>query len=541
MDIYVNKCQYKVGEEIVLIVENNKYINSCLQVFHLDELILNKSLILEEGLNEIKLGKFPIGGYEVRLNDFSTAFDVLIKTSDSPRYGFLSHFLDGDFENDILLMNKYHINLVQFYDWMYRHHNLVSLDKSYIDPMGRRIIYDILKGKIEEVQKYGMMAIAYGAVYGAQQEYYNGNSDDLMYQNNDKPIIFIDKIGMMDISKGTIWRKHIIEEFKKTIEIVGFDGIHMDQYGFPKYAISKSSGLINMEEEIPTFINDAIDNLSNLKDEVIIDFNYVNNWPINTLGETKQEFAYIEVWEPNSTYGDLKRIIDNAKLEKKGIQVVLAAYIHPFQDDIPYEEKESSTLLTMATIYASGGYCLLFGESKGILSDPYYVNYSKYNDSFIKKIKSYQDFIVKYKELLFAESVDISLTYSDGINSEVIFSHNVLAKLEAGNITSIIKKGKDYKTISLINLTNQVSNLWCEGKKASNTINNIKCTFLIYEEIESIYVASPDSIDGRLLKLEYKYVKHEQGRAIEFIVPSLEVWSLVYIKIKKYGDVYDGT
>ncbi len=64
----------------------------------------------------------------------STSFDVVTNWRKSPRYGFLSDFHPneaGDSE-DIKMMTKLHINLVQFYDWMYRHDDLVATDEMFI-------------------------------------------------------------------------------------------------------------------------------------------------------------------------------------------------------------------------------------------------------------------------------------------------------------------------------------------------------------------------------------------------------------------------
>lgn len=49
-------------------------------------------------------------------------------------------------------------------------------------------------------------------------------------------MIFIDKIWLMDIHRGTAWRKRILQEYGKALE-KGFDGVHMDQYGDPKEAL----------------------------------------------------------------------------------------------------------------------------------------------------------------------------------------------------------------------------------------------------------------------------------------------------------------
>jgi dextranase len=531
-DLYCDRCQYYPNEEVNIIIETDSETEVFIVIRHLGELIKEIKTTIKNQ-EKVLLGIFPIGGYQVNIDDHYTAFDVLYNTADSPRYGFLSDFTITDYQKDLLQMNKYHLNLIQFYDWMYRHHELVPTTDIFIDPMKRSVDKSIIVGKIDETHKYGMKAIAYGAIYGAEEEYYIPNNDEVMKDNEDNDIIFINIIGMMDISSNTKWRKHIIKEFRRTILEMDFDGIHLDQYGFPKYAKSTKNPLIDLAKEIPTFINDTIDEIQDIDKEVTIDFNYVNNWPIDTIKESKQPYSYIEVWDPHDTYNELAIIINDAKNLSNDRPVVLAAYIHSYQKDIPNLNKEMSALLAMATIYSCGAYPLLFGENNGILSDPYYVNYSKYSKEFGEIAKEYQDFIVKYKELLFVNKRDISRTFINGINEEVkILDYPTSSNFQAKTITCKLYENKEFKLLNLVNLLNQENDLWNIGKNKNPIIKNLICQWLLFEEFEGIYYASPDKNHGELIKLDYKIIKHNQGKAIEFTIDELDIWSMIYIKLK---------
>jgi dextranase len=533
-DIYCNKCQYYPKDTVELIIEKDLEAKNTevIIIKHLNQVV--KEIICNTiGNTKVTLGEFPLGGYQVSIGDFYTAFDVLEKTSDSPRYGFISDFKDKNYHDGILQMNKYHLNLIQYYDWMYRHHELVPRDDFFVDPMNRTVEKAIITGKIDETHKFGMKAIAYGAIYGAEKEYYEEHSDEIMKDNLGRDIIFIDIIGMMDISQNTKWRKHIIKEFRRTITEMNFDGIHLDQYGFPKYAKSTVNPLIDLSKEIPTFINETIDEVKDIDKEVTIDFNYVNNWPIDTIKDSNQPYSYIEVWDPHDSYNELAIIINDAKNLSDNRPVVIAAYIHAYQNNIPMIQKEMSALLTMACVYSMGAYPLLFGEEMGILSDPYYVNYSKYTESFESKVRDYQDFIVKYKELIFASKRDISRTFINGINEEVqVFDYKTSSNFEANSIGCKVFEADEFKLLNLVNLLNQENDKWNIGKTKTNELTNIRCNWLIMEEIEGIYFGSPDYNHGELKELDYKLVEHDQGKAIEFIIDKLNVWSMIYIKIK---------
>ena len=125
-DIYVDKSQYYLDDSVILIVEKtNSNIKIDVTVNHLEHQVFNKEILLRGEIARVDLGKFPLGGYQVKMGDFLSAFDVVNTSSESPRYGFLSEFTSKDFDKNIAQMSKLHLNLIQFYDWMYCHHDLI--------------------------------------------------------------------------------------------------------------------------------------------------------------------------------------------------------------------------------------------------------------------------------------------------------------------------------------------------------------------------------------------------------------------------------
>lgn len=540
LDIYCDKCQYLLGDKIGLIIESNEanYDKYSISVKHLNIEILRKEIVIKDKIMMVELGEFGIGGYEVCIGNKYTAFDVVNNTKDSLRYGFLSEFYERDIVDvdDIKQLNKYHINIVQFYDWMYRHHDLIPKENVFVDPLGRKLYKSAIDNKIKLCHKYGMKAIAYGAVYGAEKEYFEKFPEQLLYKNTGEKFDLIDIIGIMNISANCPWHKHIIEEFKKVLTEMDFDGIHLDQYGFPKTAISGiDNKVVYLNEAFPKLINATKRELEKIKDESIVIFNCVNNWPIEDVAKTEQDAIYIEVWEPNDKYWHLANLIKNARILASNKNVILAAYIHPFNEAIDNSLKETAALLTMAVIFSNGGYHLMLGEKNGALAEAYYVNYGKYRTEFENILRSYYDFIVKYKELLYSSDLeDISMTYANGINGEVIFKgSNFSSDYKKDTISVVLKQNKRFKVINFINLIGIEDELWNKGKNSPIIQKDILCTYIINEEVEGVYFASPDIENGITKQLPFNIVSHSQGNAIEFIIPQINIWSMVYIKIRK--------
>ncbi|OPJ65251.1 glycoside hydrolase family 66 protein [Clostridium oryzae] len=556
-DIYPAKAQFKNGEKIEIIVELEGEVEPDMlrcNVYKLHEQIRtidiflsnkDKKVIFEFDVNN---PENSLSGYGVEvelhhvdkvLQTMSTAFDILPSWKYAPRYGFLADFYEDDLydKDDLKEMNKFHLNVVQYYDWMYRHHDLIPKSDIFIDPLQRELSFSTVKDKINLAHKYGMEAIAYGAVYASASEYYNKNKDLGIYKNNGDIFGFGDFLYIMDISRENKWHDHIISEFYKVIKL-GFDGIHMDQYGYPKEAISSIEGkraIRNLREDFPNLINDTKSYIEEKGEKVSLIFNAVNNWPVETVARSEEDAVYIEVWPPNDTYQDLYNLITNAKKYASEKQVILAAYMRPFLEElnIPLEQAENATLLTLATIFASGGFQLLLGENRGVLDDSYYPKYRTIeNEEFIKKLRNYYDFIVKYEELLFDfDILDTSMVNTGGINGEyMIKAVQASPKIEADKIWSLIKEKPGFKIINLVNFKGIKNMNWNEPKEElPSKIEGIEISVITCNDVKGVYLASPDLEERKTVELNFSYVEGDQGNELRFTVPELNVWDLVYI------------
>ena len=104
--------------------------------------------------------------------EVSTAFDVLSRWADRPRYGFVTDFGPGRrVEQVVEALLPFHINALQFYDWQYRHDQLVAPTKSYDDPLGRSLSLDTVTQLAKVAKSRGIGAMAYAAVYAASIDF----------------------------------------------------------------------------------------------------------------------------------------------------------------------------------------------------------------------------------------------------------------------------------------------------------------------------------------------------------------------------------
>lgn len=463
----------------------------------------------------------------------STAFDVVSSWKNATRYGFLSDFgSDENDDGDVESLLKLHINLVQFYDWVYRHDDYIPPDKDYKDLMGKSHSLDVLERKIKLCHRSGMKALGYGAVYASSGAYSDSHAQSGLYTSSGGVYKFIDIFSIMNVSPDSPWHSHIIGEYKKALDNVGFDGIHMDTYGYPKTGFSRINGEEKeerLDELFPVLIKDTRAELKKINPDCCLIFNNVCNWPVQATAKSDVDAVYIEVWEPYERYFHIQQLIAWAKYFGGGKPVILAAYLKPFKEKGCEEEAENAALLLTAVISASGGYHLLLGEKNGVLTQGYYPDYSTMRDEFDKRIRRYYDFIVRYCEILFDDTLsDVSMTHSAGDNREYIFKNAEFSPYpQAGRIFTLIKENKDKKVIHLINFTGNGDDYWNRGKKTPAIRRNIKICAEVLRKPLRVYTASPDFDGCRPHSLPFTVEDGKRGKTVTVSLPELKYWSAV--------------
>lgn len=545
-DLYPAKGQYAPNEPVALILETPPLYADTVQVacWHLGQCVFESSYSVLESVTQIILPGFSqeflgLGIQAILLNNgalittLSTAADVSAP-GHVVRYGFLSSFGQGDMEErDFAAMAKYHINLVQFYDWSYRHDHLVAETDEYSDMMGKRNYLPCVRYKIEACHKRGMGAMAYGAVYAASREFWEAHRDWGLYALPAKPLVFINTFYFMNISRACPWHEHIIHEYKEAISRVGFDGIHMDTYGYPKKALNASGELCDLKKQLPELIEDTGISLSagGLKPRLI--FNNVGAWPAEATMHTPQEAVYMEVWPPYERLHHLKELI--LKALPAGKPVVLAAYIAPFR--LESEERALYCALIASFVTAANGATQIFlGEENGVLTQGYYADHSILTPWQSRKIRDFQDFYVRYQELLFSKELkDVTMTHCCWDNMEYLCDTPFSAYGEADKLWLIIRENPDTKLVAMVNLCGNGEDYWNRGKEKPQTLYGITFHIQITGNVQNVFYAAPDLNGGSAVSLPFSVKETDRGHVLTVTVPSLEIGGLLWLQEKALG------
>lgn len=488
----------------------------------------------EREQNELILTGLPEGNYGILITgsevSWEGAFDVVCTRRAATRYGFLSDFsADDDSPDAVCWMRDLHLNAVQFYDWMYRHDHLVSPTEDYTDPLGRSMRLSVVRDKALACQSFGIRPFAYGAVYAATKDTLNRHPDWALYTMDGVPMLFANWLCYMNPSDGCGWTEYLLRQYCQAVAF-GFQGIHMDTYGFPKRVWDVERNPVEMSQIFPELIEKAAQAVKAEDPESGVIFNAVNNWPMEAVAKTSQDAIYIEVWPPNDTYRDLYTLIKEARLCSDKA-VVLAAYMKPFgQPDM--DAAEAALRLCWAAVSASGGTQLVLGEKGSVLKDSYYVNYAKLREEFLPCVQRYCDFLVRYAPLMYGDpGVDVSRTASGGINEDICFSGSCQFSPDgrADTVWTLIRESEKRLTVHMINLLGNDEN-WNVPKRPPAPKENITITFRLDRPVSGIYTASPDRDSLAAQPLPVSCRCTNQGRIYEVMLPRLEYWSVVWVE-----------
>lgn len=565
LDAYPVKARFRAGEPIEIGIElagsesNGASLRLAARLTRLDRILEERDWALDRidgGNTRIETLSFAprqdtYAGYGVEIEllaggrsarQAATAFEVAAPGHGPIRYGFLCDFAPGSGrgEEDVRNLAKLHLNYAQFYDWMYRHDDLVPPGDRYTDPMGRELSLTVVKGKIERCRALGIKSLAYGAIYAASKEFFAQHRDWAYFGSSGLPLSLGGLFHIMNIAPGSPWRDHIINQFVRTVAEVGFDGIHLDTYGFPKTAWPRLPGRSRperLDEIFPGFIAEVRAMLARITREPCLIFNCVGNWPVAAVAGAPQDAVYIEVWPPYERYRHLQEIIDRAKIHGRGKPVILAAYLSPFAEEGPAARKaaEASALYLTAAIHACGGSHLLFGGKSGVLTQGYYPQYARIDRCFQLTIRNYYDFIARYGDILFDPDLDdVTMTHAGGDNLEYAAA-GVPTSLDAepGKIWMILREKPGRKTVNLINLTGLTDDRWNKGQGEPVLQRDLEIRILLDGDLRTVYWASPDFALGRAQTPAYEVVDSPRGWVLVAKLPSLLYWNLMVVETEQ--------
>jgi dextranase len=528
LDFYPSQGSFAPGEVVNFLVELETAVAQevTLSIFiqHLDEqaAVIEETVSLIVGTQTIQMkwtSPAKPAGYSARLeitsssdvSNSATAFDVLTSWTDFPRYGFLCDFSASraDPGSVIQKLTRFHINGLQFYDWQYRHDQLLAPTDEYIDPLGRAMSLTSVRKLVEAAHRHGMAAMPYLAVYAASAEFWRAHPDWALYDETGNSIAFGENfLGLMDPSAGSSWSQHLLDEGRRALESIPFDGLHIDQYGDPKLAWNSQHQPVDLPKAFVDFIQSASDEHP---DKTIL-FNAVGNWPIEALAESAVDFMYIEVWPPNVEYRQLAEIVLNSVYLSHGKAVVIALYLP--------SNRPANNLLADAVILACGGTRIELGEDARLLSDPYFPKHEEISPELKTELRQYYDFMVRNGQWLrpYTLSPNTKETWAEAkLNPDFVTIDE--------SIWTVARNFPNATTIQFVNFSGlDPHQRWEEAHASPVPRQNIAVKIQMPHQPSRIFWDCPEETQG-LLPLKFGY----SNGTLTFQIPQINFTGLVVL------------
>lgn len=478
----------------------------------------------------------------------SSALDVSSDWTKFPRYGFYSEYYAGDdYNRKAAELSKFHINAIQFYDWMWTHDRLVPYwngapADTFTQVDGRVQSLNTIRNKVTAARARNIFTMAYSLIYGD-----SGNNDPEYpewcafrspWSTSEDRIDYHDagyRIFKMDVTNPG-WQNHLFNQFRDSIDKVGFDGIHLDNLGGTwNYRYNSDTG-IDESRGFPDFINRARANLRMLYPKACITHNDVATNYLDNVARSDADLYYSEVWI-HHTYNEIRQLISRGQ-SASGKQVVLAAYINrkswsemgdPTKPPQPTWINDASAKLMDACIFANGGFHLEMGENGDMLVNEYFPLRSPRIHAGLKRsMRSFYDFAVRYENFLFHNTLG---GVRDSTDAMQIWSgtHALSKDAQSGTIWTILKEWKDeYDTLSLINL-NGVDPQWRNVSSNPAPQSGVLLKYYMDKKAQRVLLATPDDGLGQAVELPFMEGVDGPGYYVTFTVPSLRFWDLIIV------------
>jgi dextranase len=456
------KSVYRPGEPVGVEVRDLTW-PGVLDLLHLGERT-SVGPVTADGV--VTLGPLAPGGYGLELRGGDRLARTALEVTDAPRmrYGFVTDYHpDRDLDAVSDHIRRLHLTDIQFYDWAYRHADLLGGGEDYLDALKQPISLATVRGLIDAVQATGGRALGYAAVYGVGHDEWPVWQHAALLRPDGTPYSLGDFLQLVDPGDAG-WAEHFGVELRAAAEQLGFDGFHLDQYGWPKHATRPDGRRVTVADSFATIIESARAAVPASR----LVFNNVNTFPVWRTGGLAQDAVYVEVWPPHTTLGHLAGVVTDAQVAGAGKPVVVAAYQHVYET-AEVAAADRAAAFTMATLFSHGATHLLCGEADRILTDPYYVRNHTVEPSTAALLTAWYDFLVEHIELLHDPDLrELTGALAGAYNDDCEISYPGVSVTEnptAGAIWRRILGAGDRLVVHAINLVGQDDTEWDAARR----------------------------------------------------------------------------
>jgi dextranase len=541
-----DKARYNPGEDVEITADRGLTGEVMVRYRHLGQTISEENFAGESWTwtlpNEDFKGYMAdvyevIDGEEVIYG--SVAVDASSDWTVFPRYGFLSEFSSevtaDEIESTLSFLNRCHINGIQYYDWLNKHHWPLKMDgnqpaATWLDIAKREVAFNTVDAYIESAKSLNMASMEYNLLFGAWDDFESDGVSTRWMLFSDQNHQYINKHdldegwAMSDIylanPHNANWQDYIFDKTDQVYEFLDFDGWHVDQLGNRGNVYDYDGNQVDLPSGYQSFMTNLGERFPNKK----MALNAVDQYGQQEILNSGVDFAYTEVWSYNSFDALSEVIRNNYSMSGESKNTVLAAYMNYDMSHSTGYFNTPAVLLTDAVIFAFGGSHLELGEH--MLANEYFPNNNLLMRTDLKDgIVEFYDFLVAYQNLLRdgGEFNNPEVTSLDGQRSINNWPP------QTGSISVVGKMVDQKQVLHLINFSNANSLLWRDNsgtQQYPDEIKDFKIQVQADNVINNVWFASPDFDGGVAHSLDFV----QSGNTVTVTIPSMQYWGMLVME-----------
>jgi dextranase len=453
-------------------------------------------------------------------------FGVRKLRGEDPVLGFVTSFDDTSREGVLAWLRDLRCTVVQVYDWMESYSSALSSADLYEDPLGRPIERAALEELIVGIKESGAVAQAYAPVIAAGKDLATEHEQWRLYRNDQSPETLGDLLEIMDPGNPE-WQSHWLENYGGAMDALGFNGLHLDTYGYPRDARNIDGAGVDMADRYASFVKAV----RKARPRDVLSFNQVNGVPRGFDAPSSPSFRYVEVWPPNGQWRHLEGLLQRSagKGERHGDTLALYPAV--------WSEERARALRTCVLSEAVGtivgANVLMWGDVDGVLSHPYYVKHETLDEAERAQVLEWHRFALRTRDL-FRAAPDTSWYELEDENASVTVSSTEVASPEprGGVLFARVFRGDDLIVVSLLDLSGSESGSWSSGTAEGRCQSADVDVLLASPGSWNIEVASVSREHGRFAPSQSAAIAMREGVGVRVTVPVARGWSVLRLTCK---------
>lgn len=461
--------------------------------------------------------------------------------AERPVHAFVTSFESGSAGASLEWLNSLRATVVQFYDWMAAYCAPVGPGPQWRDPSQRLVVRATVEELAREVRSRGGVALAYAPVYAADLDYAAAHPEQMLYRGDGQRERLFDAIVLANPAD-VRWQEQFLAAYGNAADELGFNGVHVDTYGFPRAALDARGAPVGMRSAYEGFLGA----LRAGRPEDTISFNQVNGVPPAVRLPRGPSIRYCEAWPPNGAWRHLEALVDRTSGRSGGVggqagpaddrpvRGSLACYPPVWGrpgDALPAERRLAAlrtVVSTEAIATMLGVSILVHGDQRAVLDDPYYPQHERLTAREASIVLDWHRFALRCRDL-FLDGEDTSW-YEIGDDNgavSVTWDGPVHPEPMGGSVFARVVSTDDYVAVGALDLSGSAAGRWSETT-ASGECRGVRVRIL--RDRPERWEAAGAVLGhrgGQFVPLGARTVEHREGLALEVELPVVSGWSIL--------------